>query len=140
MTIAARSTRIDRELVRLFAERMRTAAGIAAYKKEHHLPVLDPLREREKLDALSQLAPEEFSDYTRRLYIQIFELSRSYQDRLLGTASPLPQRIEQALANTPALFPEKAMVACQGVAGAYAQLACEQALPHSRRCSTSRRF
>lgn len=25
--------RIDRELVRLFAERMRTAAGIAAYKR-----------------------------------------------------------------------------------------------------------
>ena len=118
--------RIDAELVRLFAERMRTAAGIAAYKKEHHLPVLDPLREREKLDALSELAPEEFSDYTRRLYIQIFELSRSYQDRLLGTASPLPQRIEQALANTPALFPEKAMVACQGVAGAYAQIACDK--------------
>ena len=107
-------------------QRMRTAAGIAAYKKEHHLPVLDPLREREKLDALSQLAPEEFSDYTRRLYIQIFELSRSYQDRLLGTASPLPQRIEQALESTPALFPEKAMVACQGVAGAYAQIACDK--------------
>ena len=34
--------RIDRQLVELFAQRMETAAGIAAYKKEHGLPVLDP--------------------------------------------------------------------------------------------------
>ena len=37
--------RIDRQLVELFAQRMETAAGIAAYKKEHGLPVLDPIRE-----------------------------------------------------------------------------------------------
>lgn len=118
--------RIDRELVALFAERMQAAAGIAAYKKAHHLPVLDPLREREKLDEISSLAPEAISDYARRLYIQMFELSRSYQDQLLGTASALPARIESALQSTPQLFPEKAMVACQGVAGAYSQLACDK--------------
>lgn len=39
--------RIDAELLQLFAERMQTAAGIAAYKKEHALPVLDTGRERE---------------------------------------------------------------------------------------------
>ena len=37
---------IDRKLIGLFAERMDVAAGIAAYKKEHGLPVLDPARER----------------------------------------------------------------------------------------------
>ena len=45
----ARIDQIDRQLVELFAQRMNTAAGIAAYKKEHGLPVLDPVREREKL-------------------------------------------------------------------------------------------
>ena len=118
--------RIDRELVRLFAERMQVSAKIAAYKKAHDRPVLDPLREREKLDAVTKLAPEQIADYTRRLYIQIFELSRSYQDQLLGTASDLPARIETALHDTPQLFPEKAMVACQGVAGAYSQIACDK--------------
>ena len=34
----AQIDRIDAELLRLFAERMQTAAGIAAYKKEHALP------------------------------------------------------------------------------------------------------
>ena len=40
---------IDKELIRLFAERMDVAAEIAAYKKEHGLAVLDPARERAKL-------------------------------------------------------------------------------------------
>ena len=43
----ARIDQIDRQLVELFAQRMNTAAGIAAYKKEHGLPVLDPVRERD---------------------------------------------------------------------------------------------
>ena len=33
----ARIDQIDRQLVELFAQRMNTAAGIAAYKKEHGL-------------------------------------------------------------------------------------------------------
>ena len=35
---------LDRQLVALFAERMETAAQVAAYKKEHGLPVLDAAR------------------------------------------------------------------------------------------------
>ena len=45
----ARIDQIDRQLVELFAQRMNTAAGIVAYKKEHGLPVLDPVRERERI-------------------------------------------------------------------------------------------
>lgn len=48
---------IDHKLVELFAKRMDVAAGIAAYKKEHGLPVLDPVREREKLQKTVQSAP-----------------------------------------------------------------------------------
>ena len=54
----ARIDQIDRQLVELFAQRMNTAAGIAAYKKEHGLPVLDPVREREKLLDVAAQAPE----------------------------------------------------------------------------------
>ena len=54
----ARIDQIDRQLVELFAQRMNTAAGIAAYKKEHGLPVLDPVREREKLlDVAALITP-----------------------------------------------------------------------------------
>ena len=117
---------IDDELVRLFAERMETAAGIAAFKKENDLPVLDARREREKLQQIAEKSPEELEDYAVRLYSLLFELSRSYQHRLLGTKSALGEQIETALRETPPLFPGNAAVACQGVEGAYQQLACER--------------
>ena len=36
-----RIDQIDDQLVKLFAERMETVVGIAKYKEEHNLPVLD---------------------------------------------------------------------------------------------------
>lgn len=117
---------IDAQLTALFTERMQTAAQIAAYKKEHGLSVLDAGRERQKLSEIAKLVPEEFEDATLSLYSLIFELSRGYQNRLLGTNAELPKKIEQAIQNTPQLFPPKAIVACQGVEGAYSQQACEK--------------
>ena len=78
---------IDDEIVRLFAERMETAAGIAAYKREHGLPVLDPAREREKLLDVRRKSPEGLGEYAEALYSLIMELSRSYQHSLLGTGT-----------------------------------------------------
>ena len=128
----ARIDQIDRQLVELFAQRMNTAAGIAAYKKEHGLPVLDPVREREKLLDVAAQAPEDMRDYTASLYTMLFELSRCYQGRLLGSTSPLTTEIQTAIDQTPNLFPSNVSVACQGVAGAYSQLACDKLfkLPH----------
>ena len=76
---------IDDELVRLFAERMEVSAGIAAYKRENSLPVLDLRREKEKLRQIAEKTPESLRDYAVSLYSLIFELSRAYQTRLLGT-------------------------------------------------------
>lgn len=117
---------IDRQLVALFTERMATAADIAAYKKAHHLPVLDAAREQQKLRQIAELAPAALQNETQTLYRLLLALSRSYQSRLLGPVSPLPAEIEKAISDTPQLFPTRAAIACQGVAGAYSQLACER--------------
>ena len=117
---------IDEQLLRLFAERMDVAAGIAAYKKEHGLPVLDPSRERAKLLDVAEKTPAALQEYAISLYSLLFELSRSYQNRLLGETTELTRAIQAAIDGTPKLFPEKAVVACQGVAGAYSQLACDK--------------
>ena len=71
-------------------------------------------------------------DYTASLYTMLFELSRCYQGRLLGSTSPLTTEIQTAIDQTPNLFPSNVSVACQGVAGAYSQLACDKLfkLPH----------
>lgn len=117
---------IDEQLAKLFAERMDVAAQIAGYKKEQNLPVLDVKREREKLLDVSQKSPEGMGEYAVSLYSLIFELSRGYQNRLLGRTCDLSNQISDAIENTPKLFPTNAIIACQGVEGAYSQLACDK--------------
>ncbi|MBQ5406241.1 MAG: chorismate mutase [Oscillospiraceae bacterium] len=117
---------IDDELLQLFCRRMEIAAQIGAYKKANGLPILDPARERQILLKIRDKSPEGMGDYAVSLYSLIFELSRASQNRLMGEKAPLTQQIENAVAGTPALFPDSAMVACQGVEGANSQLACEK--------------
>ena len=117
---------IDAQLVDLFTQRMDVAARIADYKKENNMPIFVPGREREKLASVAQLAGEDMANYTRVLYSMLFELSRSYQSKRTDTLSSLYQKITHAIADTPQLFPQTAMVACQGVEGAYSQIACEK--------------
>ena len=115
---------VDDEIVRLFQERMDIAANIAAFKKENGLPILQTAREREKLADVTGKAREDMQSYLRVLYSLLFELSRTYQEK--GTRTPLYDKIENAIENTPRLFPRSATVACQGVEGAYSQLASEK--------------
>ena len=115
---------VDDEIVRLFQERMNIAANIAAFKKENGLPILQSAREREKLADVTGKAREDMRSYLRVLYSLLFELSRTYQEK--GSRTPLYEKIESAIENTPRLFPRSATVACQGVEGAYSQLACEK--------------
>ena len=118
--------KLDDEMVRLFTQRMELCAKIADYKKKNGLPVLDVRREREKLMDISEKTKPELRDYATSLYSLIFELSRSSQNRLLGTDNELTESIRNATEKTPKLFPSSAIVACQGVEGAYSQLACDK--------------
>ena len=117
---------IDDELVRLFTKRMDVAARIADYKKENGLPIFVPAREREKLMDVSAKAGPEMANYTRVLYSMLFELSRSNQSKRNAALTSQFQDITHSIENTPKLFPQSAMVACQGVEGAYSQIACEK--------------
>ena len=115
---------VDEEIVRLFQERMDIAARIAEFKKAQGMPILQPARERAKLAEVSEKSREDMQSYMRVLYSLLFELSRTYQEK--GNRTALYDKIEHAIENTPRLFPQTASVACQGVEGAYSQLACEK--------------
>ena len=117
---------IDDQLVQLFNKRMEIAAEVADYKKERKMPIYVPAREREILQNVAQKAGPEMANYTRVLYSMLFELSRSYQRKRNSEQSELYQRIKESIESTPKLFPQAPMVACQGVEGAYAQIACEK--------------
>ena len=117
---------IDSEIVELYKKRVTLSANVAEYKRANNMPVLDSSRERALLNKVSELSGEEFEEYTRTLYSTILDLSRSYQHKILGNTSALYSSIEKAVENTPKIFPECASVACQGVEGAYSQMAAEK--------------
>ena len=117
---------IDREMVSLFERRMRVCEDVARYKIENNLPVLDASRERQKLQSVAAQLPEDLQEYGVSLYDLLMELSRSSQTRLMGGRTDLPAQIQSAIDHTDPLFPPSAMVACQGVEGAYSQQAAEK--------------
>ena len=117
---------IDDQLVELFVKRMNIAAQVADYKKENNLPIYVPAREREILKEVAHKAGPGMDNYARVLYSMLFELSRSYQSKRNTETTPLYQQITESIERTPKLFPQAPMVACQGVEGAYSQIACEK--------------
>lgn len=117
---------IDDQIIALFVERMQTAAKIAGEKAEKNLPVLDMRREKAVLQRVMEKAGEEFEVYANKLYQTMFDISRSYQAGLLTAETPLSRAIAESI-RTPRLeFPKKAVVACQGVEGSYAERACNR--------------
>lgn len=117
---------IDAEMVDLFRRRMNVAALVAAYKKENGLPVLDAARERALLSKISEMAGEEFEGYARTLYSTMLDVSKAYQQTKLNPDSAVYREITNAMEKTPKVFPSRAKVACQGVEGAYSQIAAEK--------------
>lgn len=122
--------KIDQQFVSLLEQRMEIAAKIADYKKQNNLPILDTERERKVSDKVATSLKPEMAESGRILYDLLFELSRSYQNRISNKHSELYKEISNAIENTPSLFPTEAVVACQGVEGAYSQLACTRIFRH----------
>ena len=117
---------IDTQICDLFKKRMDLALEVAKEKEKTNTPVINKAREKEVLLKISEEIGEPLDGYGRILFNTLFDLSRSYQNNYLGRVSDIAERIEQALDDTPKLFPNKAVVACQGVQGAYSQAACEK--------------
>lgn len=128
----------DSVLLDAFCRRMDVSAQLAVYKKENSIPVYDPARERQKLSGVLSKTPEELRTYVSALYSLLFDLSRSYQEKILNPEAPLVRDITGAVEHTNRLFPRDAVVACQGIEGAYSQLACEKlfAVPNIMYCTT----
>ncbi len=122
---------IDTQIVELFKRRMSCADAVAAYKRAHDLPVLDRSRERELLSRRAAQVPEDMKVYTEVLFELLLEASRNRQGERLGTGGHTVEQIRDALAHSPELFPRDAYVACQGVEGAYQQIATDRIFRHA---------
>lgn len=118
----ARIDDIDAQIVALFEKRMRVAKDVADYKRSVGKAVLDKEREMQKIAACTELACDEFKQYIPPLYNMIMEMSRSYQEHVLGSDASLFEETNDVERGVP--LPSHARVACQGVAGAYSHIAC----------------
>lgn len=117
---------IDCNITKLFNQRMKVSGEIAQIKKDNELPVINRAREREVLCKAVEQSDDDMESYIKILYYTLFDLSRSYQNRLFAQQSSLTENIKNAIESTSKQFPKKATVACQGVDGAYSQQAADR--------------
>ncbi len=116
--------RIDKEIVELFEQRMAVCGEVAEDKIKTGKAVYDGVREKQKLEAVKQMAHGDYNQIAvRELFGQMMTISRRYQYRLLaehGIETELGfQKVDQ-------LKLDGVRVVYQGVEGAYSHAATLQ--------------
>ena len=71
----------DQMILSSFIARMRVVRKIAEYKKENGMAVLDPEREKEKIEEIRRISPDDMEDSCVMLYNKIMEISRDLQTK-----------------------------------------------------------
>ena len=120
---------IDDQLLKLFLQRMELSDHVANYKNANGIPILNKTRERAVLANITEKAGDQWERYAYHLWSTLFELSRSRQAELLAAPTKVAAQVKASLAAGSAVFPQKGLVACQGVEGANSQVACDRILP-----------
>ena len=116
---------IDSQLLELFCRRMDLAQEVAAAKKDMKKAVFDPARERAKLADIMDRAPERYASQAVSLFSLLMTMNKAEQQKILHSddAESLSSRARASLLPSSEAFPSTAHVACQGVEGAYSQIA-----------------
>ncbi|MBQ6480350.1 MAG: chorismate mutase [Anaerolineaceae bacterium] len=128
--IRERMNSLNDEMLELFMERMKLSEAIAAYKKEHNLPILDKTREREILAEMIQKGGAEYETYIYQFFNTLMNLSKARQNEVLTSDSKVRAVVQKMIDNEESVFPKSGLVACQGVEGANSQEACDRLFPH----------
>ena len=117
---------LDAEMGQLFAQRMELCGQIAREKAARDMLLPEMGIRRAARANFCHQADDETEDYADVLYSTLQELADSYESRVIGRRSKTVERMRHALDNAPLMFPEKANVTCQGVEGAYSQIAAQK--------------
>ena len=108
---------IDREIVRLFEERMKLVGDVAEFKIRTGKQVFDKEREQAKIASVRKLAHGEFNGQAaEELFTQLMTISRRFQYRLLEQNG---QKTELGFVRTDHIPVRGVKVVYQGVEGAY---------------------
>lgn len=117
--------KIDDQLVELFRRRMEIVGKVADAKRGSGASVTDPARERAVLARVVERVGPECADGARLLFSTLFGLSKARQRAIIRGESPLVSDIRR-VASASAQFPSRAVVACPGTEGSYAQQAASR--------------
>ena len=108
--IRNRINEIDKEMAKLFEERMVSASEVAKYKLSHGLPIFDKTREMEVIEKNKKfIESDEIREYYVNYLNEVMNISKKYQARLM----------------------EGMKVAYSGVEGAFAHIASMKLFPNS---------
>ena len=117
--------KIDNEITSLFKERLEIVKEVGEVKKQTGKTVNDPDREKNILLRVTEDATDTQKMYIKRVFENIFDISKAYQNLSIKDLSTTAKNIESAVA-IEKTFPIKARVACQGVRGAYSGIASDK--------------
>ena len=107
---------IDKDMAKLFEERMKVVKEVAEYKKANSMPITDSNREDEIVSKNSSLfTDEDTKSYYVNFIKDTMKISKKYQEKII----------------------EGEKVAYSGVEGAYAYLAAKKMFPNANLISTS---
>lgn len=116
--------KIDKQLVKLFEERMDICGKVAETKIASGKAVYDAEREKQKLDAVGAMANSDFNQIAvRDLFSQMMSVSRKYQYSILEEHGRAVKLGFERLDSIPM---EHVRVVHQGVEGAYSHAAAIQ--------------
>lgn len=114
---------IDRQMIRLFEERMDVSRQVADFKIRTGKPVFDREREADKLKKVKELAHTPFNATgTEELFQQIMSMSRKLQYQLLTEHGVEEEKTYTMVSQLDA----QARVVFQGVEGAYSHAAMRE--------------
>jgi len=89
---------IDKEITKLFEERMDTVINIANYKKENNLPIFNRDREDEVIEKnIGYLKNTDYTKETRKFFISLMEVSRELQSRKMLEAEDVQEEKVEAM-------------------------------------------
>lgn len=114
---------IDEQILKLFIERMDIAGQVAQYKIENDMPVFNNKREQEILCYAEQNGGK-YAKSARFIFQMLMDVSRAHQYTLMDSSKDLRRLIENCSDEDISNY--SGTVTCQGVAGAYSEIAARQ--------------
>ena len=118
LEIRDRIDSVDEKIVKLFEERMNLCKDVAEFKIKNHKQVLDPTREKQKIEKILKLTKDEaYRQSSGELFRQIMAMSRKMQYKMLAEYG-IMKDIE--FEETKQIKREGVKIVYQGVEGAYA--------------------